>query len=229
MQITIASWNIWGGMFLPDVYKFLIKTDADIVALQEAEESDNTNTAEVIAKSLGYACVYTRSMGYEHDGKRSYRGNAVLSKFPIVQSTPHILSSQQSRTAVQADIMVGDRVLHVVSVHLIHSHQKESSLQEEQAKNLINAVPKERTVIMGDFNALPESRAIQVMRKVFKDADLSGEPTWCLYPDGCEVCKPDKVQWKLDYMFCTPDITVSDFAVGDSRGSDHLPIVGTLT
>jgi len=229
MQITIASWNIWGGIFLPEVYKFLIQTDADIVALQEAEELDNTNTAEVIAKSLGYTCAYTRSMEYESGGKKSYRGNAVLSRFPIVQSTSHILSPEQSRTAIQADLMVGDDLLHIVSVHLIHSHQKESPLQEEQVHTLINAVPKERTVIMGDFNALPESNSIQQMRKVFRDSDLSNTPTWCLYPDGCEVCKPDRVQWKLDYMFSTQDISVRDFAVGVSKGSDHLPIVGTLT
>lgn len=227
-QVKLLSWNIWGGKYLPEVYKFLIKTDADIVALQEAEEVDNTNTAEVIAKSLGYHCVYTRSMEYESDGGKSYRGNAVLSKYPIVGSTPHILSAHESRNAMQADIEVEENIIHVVSVHLIHAHQQESAIQETQAHNLIQSVPKEQTVIMGDFNALPESNTIQLMRNAFRDSDLTDKPTWCLYPDGCEVCKPDKVNWKLDYMFYTPDLAVTDFAVGDSKGSDHLPIVLTL-
>lgn len=228
MQVSIASWNIWGGIYLPEVYKFLIKTDADIVALQEAEEMDNTNTAEVIAKSLGYHFVYTRSMEYDSDGTKSYRGNAVLSKYPIAGSSAYTLSTEHARAAMQADIPIAGSIIHIVSVHLVHAHQQVSAVQEEQAGNLIHAVPKERTVIMGDFNALPESRTIQLMRGAFRDPDTADKPTWCLYPDGCRVCKPDKVQWKLDYMFHTPDLAVDDFAVGDSRGSDHLPIVATL-
>lgn len=228
MHITMASWNIWGGIFLPSVIEFLKKINADVVALQEVEEAFGTNTAQDIANRLGYSFVYTRSMEYESDGKKTYRGNAVLSKYPIIKSTPIILSTEQSRTAIQADIAVGDNMLHVVSVHLLHAHQQESLVQVEQANTLLESIPKERTVIMGDFNALPTSKAIQMMRSALNDSDLSNKSTWCLYPDGCAVCKPDKVQWKLDYLFSTSDLTANDFTVGDSRGSDHLPITATL-
>lgn len=226
--VKILSWNIWGGKFLSQVTSFLKKADAGIVTLQEAEEAGGTNTAEVIAKALDYSCVYVRSMEYEHDGKRSYRGNAVLSKYPIIRGVSFSLSSEQTRTAMQADIDIRGGIVHVVSVHLIHSHQTESPRQEEQVNTLIRMVPREHALIMGDFNALPESRTIHLMRNAFRDSDASDKPTWCLYPDGCGVCKPDKVKWKLDYMFTTSDIVLTGFDTGKSRGSDHLPVFALL-
>lgn len=229
MAVPILSWNIWGGIFLSVVTGFLKHAKADIIALQEVEEqAEDENTAKTIADSLGYTYVYERSMHYTVDGKDAYRGNAVLSKYPIIGHTAYVLSSEQSRTAVQADIDVNGHVLHVISVHLIHSHQQPSFLQEEQVGSLISAAPKEETVIMGDFNSLPESRTIIKMRQVFRDTDQANTPSWCLYPDGCEVCKPEKVQWKLDYIFVSKDLKTEHFEAGNSKGSDHLPVLVNL-
>ena len=229
MSVPILSWNIWGGMFLPVVTGFLNHAKADIIALQEVEEQGEAeNTARTIAEALGYSYIYARSMHYTVDGKDAYRGNAVLSKYPIVGNHVHTLSSEQSRTATQADIDIGGRTLHVLSVHLIHSHQQPSVLQEEQVTSLISKAPKDNTVIMGDFNSLPESRTIIKMRQVFRDTDPANTPSWCLYPDGCEVCKPEKIQWKLDYIFVSHDLKTGEFRVGDSKGSDHLPVSVSL-
>lgn len=230
MTMRLLSWNIWGGLFLPVITGYLLHAKADIVALQEVEEQgEDKNTARIIAEALGYSYVYARSMHYNTvDGKDAYRGNAVLSKYPIVTNTTHVLSSEQTRTATQADIDIGGRTLHVLSVHLIHSHQQPSLLQEGQVASLVAASPKERTVIMGDFNSLPESKTIADIRDVFRDTDPDRIPSWCLYPDGCKVCKPEKVQWKLDYIFVSHDLKTGEFRVGESKGSDHLPVMVNL-
>lgn len=224
-SMKLLSWNIWGGKYLPRVMDFLAVSGADIIALQEVEEQDDGgNTAQYIAEKLGVTYVYARSMRYNNEGKETYRGNAVLSKYPIADHTVHVLSREQSRSAIQADIDVSGSMLHVVSVHIIHSHQQPSPIQVEQVNSLIDAVPKERAVVMGDFNALPESQAISVMRGAFADTDTSDTPSWCLYPDGCNVCKPERVEWKLDYIFTTPDIVTKDFRAELSEASDHLPV-----
>ncbi len=229
MSIKLISWNIWGGLFLPVVTGYLSHAKADIIALQEVEEQgDEENTARTIAEALGYSYVYARSMHYASDGKEAYRGNAVLSKYPIVENKIHVLSAEQSRTAMQADIDIDGRTLHIISVHLIHSHQQPSVLQEEQVASLISKAPKDNTVIMGDFNSLPESRSITIMRRTFRDTDPNNTPSWCLYPDGCEVCKSEKVQWKLDYIFVSHDLKTGEFRVGESKGSDHLPVSVSL-
>ncbi len=229
MHIRLLSWNIWGGQFLPEVTGFLGHAHADIIALQESQEQDSeVNTAKTIAASLGYEYVYARSMQYLVGGREMYRGNAILSKYPITASAVHILSKEQSRTALQADIHIDEITLHVLSVHLIHSHQHPSPLQLEQTSSLLRAAPKEKTVIMGDFNSLPESEPIRVMQKTFTDTDPAKTPSWCLYPDGCEICKPERVEWKLDYIFVSRDIRFKNFRVGDSKGSDHLPILSDI-
>jgi len=230
MDIKLVSWNIWRGVFLPKVTEFLKSSHADIIALQEVEETDEyINTASVLSETLDYEYVYARSMAYEIDGVMRYFGNAILSKHHIAGSRSHILSDDQSRSAIQADIAVNDSVLHVVSVHLVHSHQQPSPIQEQQVKNLVSVVPKENTIIMGDFNSLPESKTIELMTSSFTDTDGMNVPSWCLYPKGCDYCKPDKVMWKLDYIFISPAIKSHNFMAGDSKGSDHLPVSVILT
>ena len=44
-------------------------------------------------------------------------------------------------------------------------HQKQSDVQELQAENLVKILPKEKTIVMGDFNALPESATIREINR----------------------------------------------------------------
>ena len=81
---------------------------------------------------------------------------------------------------------------------------------------------------MGDFNATPESNAVRKTAKVLTDTDAQSLPTWSVYPAGCEDCNPQRIDTRLDYIFVTPDLKVNTFEVGESRGSDHLPIIATI-
>jgi endonuclease/exonuclease/phosphatase family metal-dependent hydrolase len=62
------------------------------------------------------------------------------------------------------------------------------------------------------------------MREVFDSVDDGMTPTWSQYPEGCDVCKPQKIDTRLDYIFVTKDIKFSDSRVESSKGSDHLPV-----
>lgn len=229
MAHKFISWNIWGGKFLPEVIDFLDASDADIIALQEVEEQgEHANTAKVIAQRLGYAYVYARSMEYREGENVSFRGNAILSRFPITGSTRYEISEKPSRAAIAADITVDSTILHVLSVHLVNSQTKPVGIQSEQVKKIIEIAPKEHIVIMGDFNSTPESEPIMIMKNTFRDTDPNNTPSWCLYPEGKQE-RPDQVKWKYDYIFTTPDMTASDFRAGNSKGSDHLPVSVTLT
>lgn len=80
----------------------------------------------------------------------------------------------------------------------------------------------------GDFNAISESKTIKIMKKKLVDSDPSSKPTWSMYPEGCIVCNPQKVDIRLDYIFVSKDISVKSFRVGKSKGSDHLPISAVI-
>ena len=238
MQLKVLSWNIWGGQYLPQVVDFLKESNADIIGLQEVSQDPGgaNNVAEVICKQLGYRWVYgavkrlkALEIGWKSE-KTIEWGNAILARHEIIESKNHPLSEAHKRFALEAAIRVNTTTLHVFSAHFVHIHQKPPETQEKlethemQAVNLIKLLTKENTIVMGDFNAAPESAAIRKMREVLSDADLASNPTWSVYPEGCPVCNPQALNVLLDYIFTSMDIETRSFKVENSRGSDHLPI-----
>ena len=98
------------------------------------------------------------------------------------------------------------------------------SASAAQVEHLIKVLPKERAVLMGDFNATPESYIITRLEEALTNTDPSNAPTWSLYPEGCEVCDPQAVDTRLDYIFTTPDLKTHSPKVEKTDASDHLPV-----
>lgn len=148
-----------------------------------------------------------------------------MSKFPIVTTKTHQLSLGDRRVALQADVEINGDTLHVFTTHLIHAHQKDSPVQNSQADKLVECLTDKKTVLTGDFNALPNSYPIGKISRVLVNTNNEEVPTFSLYPEGC--C-PDKMKHRLDYIFVSPDIKMLDFTFGKSKGSDHLPVIATI-
>lgn len=222
MRLTVLSWNIWIIGHFNEIKRFLKEADADIIGLQEVQNDDPERDVIGFLTALGYEHVFqpVPKVG----PRRVSDGPALFSRLPMSNKQAHLLSEESSRAAVSADIMAGNTTLHVFSTHLLHTHQEYWNIQLEQTKQLLNLLPREHTIVMGDFNATPESPVIQNMRAVFSDSDPSGAPTWSMYKEGCDGCDATKEKIRLDYIFTTPDISVSDPNVAYSTGSDHLPV-----
>ncbi len=79
----------------------------------------------------------------------------------------------------------------------------------------------ERTpaVIAGDFNAPPDSDVVQMMHEAgFDDsADLIGDAT------------TSEDERRIDYIFTTPDIEVTEVRIDEIWTSDHLPVTTWMT
>ena len=223
MRIKILSWNIWIDSHFDEVKDFLKKSDADIIGLQEVREDDPARETIKFLNSLGYRHVFA-PIAKEWGGKVWNDGPAVFTKFNILSSEKYILSKEDSRAGVRADVKIGDKLLHVFSTHLTHTHQKDSEIQLQQVKDLLGYIPPKMSVLTGDFNAIPESQTIQKVKEQLIDADPNNEPTWSVYPEGCVICNPQKIDIKLDYIFTTKDIKTHGYKVESSKGSDHLPI-----
>jgi endonuclease/exonuclease/phosphatase family metal-dependent hydrolase len=225
MRLKLLSWNIWCDGHFDDIKQFLLSADADILCLQEVLPRSKTIPVVELLTARGYVHAYGAAMEITlSSGENEEMGNAVFSKYPIIRSTVHTLSDEDRRVAVQTDIDIAGDIVHVFSTHLVHSHQKPSSVQELQAENLLKLVPQERSLVAGDFNATPESAAIQLMKAAFADTGTDSEPTWSVYPEGCSVCLPQMIDTRLDYIFASRDLKTSSPKVGSSKGSDHLPI-----
>lgn len=233
MELRVLSWNIWKDGDLNGVAEYVKNSRADIVGLQEVIPEREPNIINLIER-LDYQSVFSPAL--KSDGRDM--GNAIFSKYPIRATRTHILSDtmppaltaeQERRVAVQADIEVGDLLLSVFTTHLAHTHQKPSAIQDSQVDALIKILPKQKTVVIGDFNATPDSKTIQKMRSVLFDTDSASPPTWSMYPKGCAECNPQAVEIRLDYIFTSRDLKVRSPEVGYSKASDHLPVSVTIS
>ncbi len=217
------SWNIWIDGHLDQWKDFLAAADADIIGLQEVKDDDPERDVIGFLTGLGYNHVFARTEQFWGD-KRYRHGPAIFSKFPIVHSEKYLIDEKDQRAAACADVDVNGTIVHVFSTHLKHTHQKPSEEQEAQVARLMKKLPAERVIVMGDFNATPDSAAIKAMKGVLLDTDLASTPTWSMYPEGCMVCNPQAIDTRLDYIFVSNDLKAHSFEVGQSKGSDHLPI-----
>lgn len=223
MQLKVVSWNIWTDGNFTEVLDFLKSANADVISLQEVVSDDPERDVIGFLSNLGYQNVFAP---VEKDwGERIIKdGPAVFTKHKILKSETFILSKTESRAVVKAEIQIGTETLNVFSTHLVHTHQEHSDVQDEQATNLIKLIPREDTILMGDFNAQPTSTAIKIIKQVLIDSDPDSKPTWSVYPEGCIRCNLQAIETKLDYIFTTKDINTIGFKVENSKASDHLPI-----
>ncbi len=224
MQAKILSWNIWVDNHFEAVKDFLQKSDADIIGLQEVRGDDpSRDTVKFLAK-LGFNYVFA-PITKSWDGEDWNFGPAIFTKHQIVTNNKFILTvKEDSRSLAQADIKIGDRVVHVFCTHLTHTHQKDSEIQLQQVNELLAYIPGRDSILMGDFNATPESKTIMKVKEVLVDTDTGNQPTWSVYPAGCPECNPQKIDTRLDYIFTTRDIKTNSYQVENSKGSDHLPV-----
>lgn len=224
MQTKILSWNIWVDNHFDQIENFLQKSDTDIIGLQEVRDDDPSRDVVKFLEKIGFNYVFT-PITKNWNGKIWSFGPAIFTKHQIISKSKFILTEKEdSRALVQADIKISDRVVHVFCTHLTHTHQKDSDLQLQQVKELLAHIPNKNAILMGDFNALPDSETITKVKDVLKDVDINNKPTWSVYPEGCPTCNPQKIDSRLDYIFTTKDIKTNTYKVENSKGSDHLPI-----
>lgn len=222
MQLKILSWNIWYDGHFDQISDFLRSSEADIIGLQEVVPNDPTRDVIGYLKKLGYDSLFAPALTLE-DGR--IVGNAIFSRHKILCNKTHILSEEKSRVALETDILVGNTTLHIFNLHLVHTHQQISETQNTQVGSLIRILPKDYTIVIGDFNAIPGTPVIQKIHEVMVDTDPTSTPTLHIDLFDCSGCDPKTVaNTRLDYIFTSKDIKTHSFKVEHSNGSDHLPI-----
>ncbi len=212
--VRVMTWNVW-GRFGPweqrqaAIAETLKEAAPDIVCLQEAfAVPDHDQLAELSsALRSGHtdpgSWDYAKASIYAKDDR--WMGNAVLSRWPILASTTHVLPTAQGtashRSALHAVIDTPFGKIDVISTHL--DHRFDASLtRQSQIAELGRIVANLRTgeaaesypVIVGaDLNAVPDSdevRSLTGRREpsaagvVFTDTwevagDASPGHTWC--------------------------------------------------
>ena len=229
--------NLWGAeppleQRMAAVVRGLRDLSPDVVALQEVREVPGQlpNQAETLAKAAGLHHVFAPATPFGG----GQEGLAILSRQPILehdaQELPHAEPTEQ-RIVLSARVQNGQGSVWVHTTHLnyrlTHGRQREDQVQA------IDAVVSSRTselprILMGDFNARPESDEIRFLRG---QVTLGGRRTY--FQDAWDRLHPGEAGWtwaranpytaklaflepdrRLDYIFVTP-------MRGDGRGTVH--------
>jgi endonuclease/exonuclease/phosphatase family metal-dependent hydrolase len=225
VAMRVLSWNLWWRFGpwqrrQPAIATEFDLIDADLSCLQEVWcDADDGDQAEHLAARRGLHVA--RSTG--SDGRPFGFGNAILSRWPILESDtlvlPGIDGKPSHRSAVVAVVAGPQGAQLVASTHLAWQYEQ-SQLRQHQLAFLVPVLDRQHRqigndlpmILAGDFNAVPESDEIRRLTGlapgygpplVFTDAwaATNAEPgfTW----DRSNPHSRD-AQWprrRLDYVF----------------------------
>jgi len=210
--------------------------DPDIIGLQEVENgrmtSQGVDMAFWLAKRLNMHYFYFPAIN-EH----AY-GLALLSKYPIKSAVGYqIPSISLERVLIHGVIAINETLeIDVFVTHLgLLDWDEDLAAQVDFVLQKTNEVNKtSKKILMGDFNLEYNSSQIAPLFTYFNDT-LSGVPRPMTFPS---INLFDESTSSIDYIFAAgyKDIidghVITDFLSGNSPsefGSDHLPVVATLT
>lgn len=229
-ELRVVTYNIHMGFdarSVPDPFaqaRVIDTLDADVIALQEVGRGWTVNGGVDLAAWLRWRFPQYRLVYGPMNG--ALWGNAILSRFPITASGSVRFPLRESRfrrglTWVTLSTARGE--LLVVNTHFAHEEWAGADRLGQAGDLLAFWQARQRTVVMGDFNAPPESAPIARVRTAgLRDAlaphGLGTAPT---FPSPA----PSE---RIDYIFVSPDIQSLAGKIPRTAASDHLPVVARL-
>ncbi|GIP35264.1 endonuclease/exonuclease/phosphatase family protein [Paenibacillus sp. J2TS4] len=235
VTVKVMSFNIRHGVGMDGVLDLeriasvIRDSGADIVGLQEVDRhysarSDFEDQAKKLAEALGMHYRYAANLDrdpLEPGGKRRQYGTAVLSKYPIIQSQNHLLSSfgAEQRGLLETTINVKGNHVQFYTTHLgLTLEQRLAQIDEILA---ITGQYDRTTIITGDFNADPASEEINLMKTLYQDG-FSDQNDAYTFPANLP-------RVRIDYIFLSESAELLNKSTIPSLSSDHLPIIGDIT
>ena len=199
---------------------------ADIVGLNEMRgdgpDGEYTDQVKALSELTGmqYYCfapaIYVKNSG-------PY-GNGFLSKIPI-ESTENIIipdptvkngkMSYETRCVLKATLKGG------VTVLVTHFGLNPDE-QENAVKTVTEALTDVKCILMGDFNLPPESVLLHPIRGRMTDTATVFEKELLSFPS-------DEPTRKIDYIFVSGDLKISNANIPPIVASDHRPHVAEIS
>ena len=237
-QLRVLCYNVhWclgmdGKYDVPRLADVINRTKPDLVALQEVdvgvERSGRVHEVQELAKLTGLAARFGPTQHYEG----GLFGNAVLTRFPILDVSIHPLPYTESTTerttyprgAISVIVTASDgKPLRFVSTHFQHN-VPEDRVAEAKAINKLFASDDDglRTILAGDMNALPDAEPVTELLKNWSNAiDEAATPT---APATTPRSRIDYVFYRNPSQFRLVESTV----IPEAMASDHRPVLAVL-
>lgn len=151
--MKIATWNVNSIIIrLEQIFKWLEKTQTDVLCLQETKCADEKFPLEAI-QNFGYNAVFT--------GEKSYNGVAILSRFPLENIRKNFADDPPD--APKRLIAATVRNIHIVNVYIPNGTElwtEKFSFKLDWLQRLRKmfdaGYPKDGDILLcGDFNVAP--------------------------------------------------------------------------
>lgn len=224
--LTVISYNIAYGekvdQALLEIREIQSRNELDILLLQEMDEAGT----ERMARELQMNYVY-----YPATVEPKYRknfGNAVITKWPIVNSQkiilPHMsLSDRMKRIATRATIRVCDFEIYAYSLHTEPVFIL-PRFKENQCTAVLNDIPADAkfTIIAGDYNSFTQIN-IERLEKYYQQAGFVRVSKGCGH-----TFARFGIKVPPDHIFTKGFVVQEAGKVADATASDHLPVWVTL-
>lgn len=204
----------------PLMAKTITDYGADIIGLNEmrgeGEREDYTDQVPMLSH-LTEIPNYYFAKAIDVGGSNPY-GNGLLTKFKITEAVtipipdPEVRNgteSYETRCILKATLENG---LTVLVTHFGLNPEE----QENAVKTVIENMPQEKCILMGDFNVSPENPVLDPIRERMTD-------TACRFTEKLLSYPSDKPNVKIDYIFVSPDIEVVCADIPEIIASDHRP------
>lgn len=167
--LKVTSFNIYlGGKRINEVEKELLKSNSDVICLQEASPESTRR----LAKKLGMHAVFFE----EQNLKSINTGKAILSKYPIenaknidyknsfldkaksvkesFQNGNKSFEPLENRSMLNVSLKIGNKEIEIIDTHLSLGNSKANAEQIEQLTDYINQQKAKGKIVItaGDFN-----------------------------------------------------------------------------
>ena len=218
-----AGFNVKGYLDLEEIARIIEGNGADIVTLQEVTRgwviNGSVDNLEWLAGRLGMHYFFMPAFD-------DVWGNAILSKYPMKILKKGFLPKAgaiQRRSYIFVNVEIPGENINIFCTHP-HHIVEQPEIREKQIQEILKQWDGlERTAIMGDFNAQKGDKELEILYSsglIDSQFELGkGENMTFIDIDTCEPLK------RLDFIWTTPDLKISNFKVPFSTASDHLPVV----
>jgi endonuclease/exonuclease/phosphatase family metal-dependent hydrolase len=235
-KLRVMSYNIHhcnpptkeasGEIDLEAIVAAIRKEAPDLVALQEVDvnttRSGAFNQAEEIGRRLGMKAFFAKAIDYQG----GEYGVAILSRYPLTETAVVRLpqgSDPKSETRVLATARVSLPQGKTIRFGSTHLDVRNAQTREAQVQHIVAHARRTTTpfIVAGDFNAVPESPAIQALDQYFTRTCQDCAPT-------IPVINPKRT---IDFIAFTKGAAfkvLSQYVVPERYASDHLPVVAEL-
>ena len=226
-----------------EVLQYLLSQEADVICLQEVDVYKDAKylTLPEVRQALGKKYPYSY-IDFSVYNKRHQYGTMVWSKYPLINKQS-IHYETQGNLSNRCDMVVGTDTIRLINNHLeSYKFQTEDlsdmdkieqkwrralPLRNAQARVVrreIEASPYP-VVVVGDFNSVALSYAYWHISAGLHDAWNETHYFW----ETGATYEYKGIGLRIDYILCSDPIKPTACTVKETTGSDHKPVVATLS